>query len=525
MAKLQQPAIFAPEIQSMMTIVEESTRSTAESIKYFLEPAPGVLERAKSRRHHIVFGRRGSGKSSLLRKTYADHLVARRPAAFVDLEEFKGHSYPDVLVSILIKTLSEFQNWIETAAVAPATKTSFWSKISIARASPAKIAKNKANALRDQVVAEIEALNAILHEPDEAKVVQTLGRENSTKAEAASSLKAETPAGGASVTASLSGSESKSSRVESAYSSKKVEALHRNIMRYKSLFNEIAATSGVDAFLLLDDLYHIRTSDQAEVIDYFHRIAKNSKLWLKIGTIRHRTRWYQAGDPPIGVKLGDDIDQIDLDITLENYQTTKNFLFRILDQFAQDTGVKLSEILADGARDRLVLASGGVARDFLGLFRKAASDAQERIQGKDLARGEKIGAEDVNRAAGSYYENKTEELKRDTQSADLSEIDDQIAAVRDFCISNVEANCFLIEKDIDSETDSLLGELVDLKFIHHVRSRVSVRGKDRKVYDAYMLDLSFYTGERARRGFEMIEFWGSGTTDSLRKPRLVFKEK
>jgi hypothetical protein len=61
-------------------------------------------------------------------------------------------------------------------------------------------------------------------------------------------------------------------------------------MASQSLFKQISTLSGGDAYLFLDDLYHIRRSDQAKVIDYFHRIAKGNNLWLKIGTIRHRTQ-------------------------------------------------------------------------------------------------------------------------------------------------------------------------------------------------------------------------------------------
>lgn len=97
------------EMKRLVTLVEEATRSTQKGVKHFEEPAPGTLERAINRRHHIIFGRRGSGKSSLLRKAAADLTVARRPIAYVDLELFKGHSYPDVLLSILISTLTEFK--------------------------------------------------------------------------------------------------------------------------------------------------------------------------------------------------------------------------------------------------------------------------------------------------------------------------------------------------------------------------------------------------------------------------------
>jgi hypothetical protein len=122
------PKLDSVEVQALAKIVEESTRSTRESAKFFIEPAPGTLSRAKNRRHHIIFGRRGSGKSSLSAKVTKDLTISRRPTAYVDLEEFKGHNYPDVLLSILIKTLDSFKDWLETAATHPATKTSFWNK-------------------------------------------------------------------------------------------------------------------------------------------------------------------------------------------------------------------------------------------------------------------------------------------------------------------------------------------------------------------------------------------------------------
>jgi hypothetical protein len=78
------------ELQNLSIIVEEATRSTDKGVKYFVEPAGGSLRRAISRRHHVIFGRRGSGKSSLLRKAAADLTVDRAPIAYVDLEPFKG---------------------------------------------------------------------------------------------------------------------------------------------------------------------------------------------------------------------------------------------------------------------------------------------------------------------------------------------------------------------------------------------------------------------------------------------------
>ena len=117
------------EIEKLATLVEEAIRSTDSGVKRFVEPASGTLQQAMNKTHSIVFGRRGSGKSSLLRKAAADLTIDRRPIAYVDLETFKGHSYPDVLLSVLIKTFREFASWLDTAAVYPANRTSFWKKL------------------------------------------------------------------------------------------------------------------------------------------------------------------------------------------------------------------------------------------------------------------------------------------------------------------------------------------------------------------------------------------------------------
>src|SRR3984885_6810099 len=136
------PSLESASVKNLARIVEESTRSTRESVRFFIEPAPGTLARAKNKRHHIVFGRRGSGKSSLLAKVTEDLTIDRSPTAYVDLEEFKGHSYPDVLLSVLIKTLAGFKTWLDSAALHPSTRTSFWKKFF--GSSPKRGAFNKA---------------------------------------------------------------------------------------------------------------------------------------------------------------------------------------------------------------------------------------------------------------------------------------------------------------------------------------------------------------------------------------------
>ena len=519
-------AIQSSAVRRLSKLVEESTRATGESVKYFIEPTPGVLDKAKNKRHHIIFGRRGSGKSSLLHKVAADLTISRTPIAYVDLEQFKGHSYPDVLISVLISTLTEFKKWLDTAATNPASKTSFWKKLFGSTPTKGAFPKKETAGLSAQFEAMIDELTKVLHQADERKTKENTKADDSTETKLGSKVESGVvmPVK-ASVEGSLSTRAGQSYEHQTEYTSHKIEVLHRNILRYKELFARLSALADGPAFLLMDDVYHLRLSDQAQVLDYFFRIAKGANLWLKVGTIRHRSRWYVRGDPSIGMKLGDDADEIDLDATLEKYDLTKNFLFRILVQLAKDAGVKLDDILVDGGKDRLVLTSGGVARDFLSIFRRSIDVVLERIIRNELVRGPKIGVEDVNLAAGDQGQFKEEDFSRDTSEEDQVRLRKVLDNIIEFCVSKINANCFLVEKDISGDVTQEINELVDLKFLHRAKSRVTVRDRSGRLYDAYMLDISRYTGERTRRGLELVKFWGKGSDDALRKTNLVYLEK
>ncbi len=506
-----------PRVETLVRLVEEATRSSKEGVKRFIEPAHGTLSRAKNKRHHVIFGRRGSGKSSLLQKAAADLTVDRRPIAYVDLETFKGHSYPDVLISILISTLNEFERWLRTAGVNPASKISFWK--ALFGTKPARPPYNRANIadLADDIHARIEELSAQLYSSDSVatKTLSKRSKEHSSETGIYGEVKSPAAAiGGGIADADKTGEIHETLR---EYQHSKIEFLHQHILEYQGLFRRIQEICGGDSFLFLDDLYHIRTSDQPHVIDYFHRIAKGCGLWLKIGTIRHRSKWYIHGDPPIGVKLGDDADEIDLNLTLEKYSLTKEFLSKVLRSFAQESNVEISDILIEGALDRLVLASGGVARDFLAIFRKAVTVALER---GDDSRGPKIGSEDVNRAAGEHEASKREELKRDVVE-DQTEIEMQFKKIVDFCIEQAQANLFLINKASSSKEVGLIQQLVDLRLVHLASSRITVSKEPGKIYEAYMLDVSQYAGSRARRNFEIVPFWKPGEAN-LRRVKLIY---
>jgi hypothetical protein len=153
-------------------------------------------------------------------------------------------------------------------------------------------------------------------------------------------------------------------------------------------------------------------------------------------------------------------------------------------------------------------------------MRRSILIARER---GDTSRGEKVGVEDVNGAAGEYDSSKREELGRDTLD-ERQRLEDEFAEIGKFVNFDSKANVFLIDKNLpDAEIDPIK-ELVDLRLVHRVRNSVTVADRPGKTFEAYMLDVSQYTVARKRRDVEIIEFWRDNATDSIRRTGLIYKE-
>jgi GTPase SAR1 family protein len=159
-------ALESSSVDTLITMIEESTRSTRDGVRYFIEPAVGTEARASSRRHHIIFGRRGSGKSSLLNKVLMESQSDRRPIVYIDMETFKAHSYPDVLISVLLSIFESFEEWSSTIAINPSTKTTFWNKIIGKKPSSPPIKHKDIDSVRKKVIKIVIDLRSVLYEED-----------------------------------------------------------------------------------------------------------------------------------------------------------------------------------------------------------------------------------------------------------------------------------------------------------------------------------------------------------------------
>jgi hypothetical protein len=253
-----------------------------------------------------------------------------------------------------------------------------------------------------------------------------------------------------------------------------------------------------------------------------HGIVRDANAWLKVAGIRHLSRWFNA-QPPTGLQIGHDADEIDLDVTLENPFHAKTFLEKILSGYAEHVGIPaITNVFSTHALDRLVLASGGVPRDYLVLSANAVREAQNR-EGSRI-----VGVQDVNKAAGQAAKAKVEELEDDAASDKNAApaLLKGLQALRKFCIEQKNWTYFRIdfkEKEALTTEYSVVQDLTDLRLTHLVERSLSDEREAGRRSEVYMLDLSQYSGQRLKRKLKVLDFSSgnlvlkeTGTTKAVR---------
>lgn len=255
---------------------------------------------------------------------------------------------------------------------------------------------------------------------------------------------------------------------------------------------------------------------------YLHQIVKNLGIFLKICGVRHRIQPFVDADPPRGLQPGQDAGEVSLDITLERFTTAQTFLERILSGISEPLGITLEDVITEGGRRRLVLGSGGVARDYLNLTQQALRIANERDANPTRLRN-RIGAEDVNEAAAAMSAQKQEDLRRDA-STDADKLRERLADIVKFSLDVNKTNVLLVEGPKLQEEDwgKEIQALADLRLLHEFGNLSDKRGTHRgRRFVGFTLDLSNYTGTRSEQ-ITQIEFWTREGKQAARNANLIY---
>jgi AAA ATPase domain len=290
------------------------------------------------------------------------------------------------------------------------------------------------------------------------------------------------------------------------------KTMQRLVPALQKLMRQFCAEAQQNVFIFLDDIHYLPMSETPRFLDMVHGVTRDNPVYLKIAGIKHQTRWF-SDNPPVGLQIGHDAEMIDLDVTLENPGLAKSFLSQILAAYCERVGISsTAHVVSPAALDRLVLASGGVPRDFLVLSADSIKIARERPNARSS------GVQDVNEAAGEYGKVKTQELERDAATS-IGSAAVRLRAleiVRDFLLGDDPARpdkkkftffrVSFSEKEAHSREYDLLQSLMDLRMIHLLNGSLSDGHHAGQRFEVYMLDLSRYSASRFQRNLQALDF-------------------
>lgn len=259
-----------------------------------------------------------------------------------------------------------------------------------------------------------------------------------------------------------------------------------------------------EIYIFLDDIHYVSTQELPQLLDMIHGITRDNKIWLKASGIKHQMRWF-VDNPPTGLQTGHDAAIINLDITLENPKMARKFLSDIFDTYVEELQISnLSRVISSSAIDRLVLASGGVPRDFLVLAASSISITRAREGGRTA------GVQDVNVAAGDAAKLKLQELEEDAAASrgGAAQRVETLSRIREFLLSDNQITFFQIDfldKEKNAREYDLIQGLTDLRMVHLLNSSLSDAHQAGKRSEVYLIDLSQYSASRFKQKLTVLD--------------------
>lgn len=487
-----------PKLTRLRQIITENLRvqrGGSDDLPYI--DVGNALVDACARQNHTIFARRGCGKTLLLHDS-TRRLDASIKAVYLNCEDFKRHSFPNVLIEILDALFGELEKHL----------TGWFGK--------KKRSRDLIQEIRKQL-AEKRVAADVLEEA--VRTTASSERSRSTDISAGVSGKFGVDA---KVAASF-GHKSKD-ETEKAFKvqSSKVQDLDMWLPKLKQQVREFfdVSTSVKAVFLQIDDLYHLRRADQPFVVDYIHRLCKDLPLFFKIATLRHASTLYVDRDgQPIGAQERHDYQPINIDYTFSDFRRTRDQNRQILEEFAKLsdlTPTEVASLFKGEGFDRLVMAGGGVPRDTLSLFLEVLSNVQSEG-------GDRIGKDEVRILSRSNFERRIEELKQDSEGGEQDTLMRGIYVLRKFCLDK-KTNAFVISEQLLQQHDelrSLVYRLLDYRVIHNAGSALTHKSQS-GTYQAFAIDIGCYAHLRKLDGrFVELDLSSTDAKERLRSVAIL----
>ncbi|MHA6279548.1 hypothetical protein ACXYMT_05150 [Salinimicrobium sp. CAU 1759] len=285
----------------------------------------------------------------------------------------------------------------------------------------------------------------------------------------------------------------------------KREKLDDLILSISDSLGYFSELTGNKTVLFLDDFYLVELSKQPRIVQYLHDIYKNAKLnsfCFKLCSIPNRTRINKENKADFSFK--DDFSPIRLDKELYDFANLKDYLLKITANLSPALGLNSNDILGIFSNDDVLnfttVATGGVPRDFLVILSELIKIARSE-------NAHKIKKEHLYSAISDLKQDKEQniEIESDIPPEKLREA---LEIIENEIVKGLKTNVILYPAQLAKEHNSLLKNLVNLRYLHIINDSTSSDKIKKEIFVSYLVDMTFYaTGRRLKPGFDFREFW------------------
>lgn len=485
-----------PELSSAISnIIQRSERQPDVEVLERTFVDLGVIPQLQNRNGQILYGRRGTGKSHVLRVLGAH--VERAPES--------THAYIDVRLLGSAQMITDPSRPVALRAI-----TVFRDMVRLIHdrllehATDPEV-KSPGSAL--ETLATLgEAIRRSVRDVSERTVRRRGSQATATSAQVGGSIGLQ----GASLNAGGSNRTESTSELEEQF----IESLRDTVVfsDVARALDETLVALGLDLLVLIDEWTAIPIDVQPFVADLVKRtLLPSQRLTLKIASLEYRSRFSMPLERNnlIGFEVGSDIAA---NIDLDDYYVYERTPDRVVDAFLEllyrhvvaelpdEYLEKLSIKTAVAFRTSLftepatfveaVRAGEGVVRDFLGIVGSAFFRAERSGKAK-------IDINSVEEAARSWYET--------DKATNLSEDQHQVLhRIIGEVIGDRQARSFLLERSVAS-SHPMIQSLLDLRLLHLMMRGYSDKQNPGLRYNIYTLDYGTYVDLKRTRSQPEIE--------------------
>lgn len=472
-------------------------RAGADPVPYI--DVSSALSDICARQNHAVFARRGCGKTLLLHHS-AKKLPSDIQTVYLNCEDFKHHSFPNVLIEILDALFAEIEGNLP----------GWFGRKKKSRELIAKIRDDLARLRQEEDESETDVVES-----------HVATEEQGTKAGASVAINGL----GLSGETTRHRGQGTALQLRYAHRTAKLRELHTWLPKLKREIREFFNLSKTvkAIFLQLDDFYHLPRADQPDVMDYLHRLCKDLPLYFKVATLRHSSSLYADRDgQPTGAQERHDYQPINIDFAFTDFRRTARQNRQIFGEFAKLAGLQpdgIDSLFKGEGFDRLIMAGGGVPRDCLSLFLEALQDASSGDG--------RIGKDDVRIMSRANFERRIEELKQDSAGDEQATLIKGIYVLRKFCIDK-RTNIMMVSEEMMQQEDdirALLYRLLDYRIIHSAGAALTHKSTA-GTYQAFAIDIGCYAHMRKLHGkFNEINVTDASARERMRSCPILTKQQ